>query len=53
MQYSKKDIEKKMEETGLPLSKVIMILENPPEKLKEEDCSDCKNKKKTIIIEKE
>ena len=53
MKYSKEEIRKRAEEAGLPESKIIMLIDNPPEKLENIECANCKNKKKTIIIEKE
>ena len=53
MKYNQRVLEEKAKEWGVPISKAIMFLENPPEKLENIECGDCKNKKKTIIIEKE
>lgn len=42
--YSEKQLEFMSKEMGLPISKVIMILDNPPDKIK--PCEDCKEKEK-------
>lgn len=41
--YTERDIKFMMEDTGLPRSKVVMILENPPVDMKN-ICPDCKKK---------
>lgn len=46
MEYSRKQLEFMAEEMDLPISKVIMITENPPTIAGAKPCRDCKEKEK-------
>lgn len=46
MKYSRKQLEFMAEEMNLPISKVIMIIENPPTIEGAKPCRDCKEKEK-------
>ncbi len=52
--YTERDITFMMEDTGLPRSKVIMLLENPPVDIKNVSiCPDCEKENNLNKEEKE
>ena len=46
MKYDRRQLEFMAEEMNLPISKVIMIIENPPTIAGAKPCRDCKEKEK-------